>query len=219
MTCACLCWCTCMWRYGGVVSAVWVRGFSGGGPLQLQDVWVRLLQVVKGAEEASLNARHVPLREVGVALGGDVWARPQQRHEAGCHHVRAELYGGGTRVAGFSAVRGGLPLLGAQPDLPQPPVCGDPPDPLGPPGKAIHSSTKALVAAADGEQRVQGLAFLTCPRGGNCPARPPWCTCRGLGCVCGGGSWRGGGSRCRVPASGQLVRGSGWWRGCSADCT
>ena len=27
----------------------------------------------------------------GVASIGGVWARPQQRHEAGCHHVRAEL--------------------------------------------------------------------------------------------------------------------------------
>ena len=37
--------------------------------------------------------------------------------------------------------------------------------------------------------------------------------------LCGGGpGWRGGGSRCRVPPSGQLVRGSGWWRGCSVCC-
>ena len=37
---------------------------------------------------------------------------------------------------------------------------------------------------------------------------------------CGGGrSRRGGGSRCRAPPSGQLVRGRGWWRRCSADCT
>ena len=48
-------------------------------------------EVVKGADEASLDAGHVLLRKVGVILGGDVWARPQQRHEAGCHHVRAEL--------------------------------------------------------------------------------------------------------------------------------
>ena len=50
-----------------------------------------LLEVVEGAEEASLDAGHVLLREVGVVFGGGVWARPQQRHEAGCHHVRAEL--------------------------------------------------------------------------------------------------------------------------------
>ena len=39
--------------------------------------------------------------------------------------------------------------------------------------------------------------------------------------LCGGGgrSRQGGGSRCRVPPSGQLVRGSGWWRGCSVCCT
>ena len=58
---------------------------------------------------------------------------------------------------------GGLPLLGAQHDLPQPPVRGDPPGPLGPLGKAIHRPTKALVATADGEQRVQGLAFPRAP--------------------------------------------------------
>ena len=52
---------------------------------------MRLLEVVEGAEEASLDAGHVLFREVGVVLAGGVWAWPQQRHEAGCHHVRAEL--------------------------------------------------------------------------------------------------------------------------------
>ena len=85
VTCACWCWC------GGVVSAVRACGLPGGCPYLLQDVRVRLLEVVEGAEEASLEAGHVLLREVGVVLGGGVWARPQQRHEVGCHHVRAEL--------------------------------------------------------------------------------------------------------------------------------
>ena len=52
---------------------------------------MRFLEALEGAEEASLDAGHVLLREVGVVLGGGVWARPQQCHEAGCHHVRAEL--------------------------------------------------------------------------------------------------------------------------------
>ena len=52
---------------------------------------MRLLKVVEGAEETSLDARHVLLRELEVVLGGGVWPRPQQRHEAGCHHVQAEL--------------------------------------------------------------------------------------------------------------------------------
>ena len=85
VTCACWCWC------GGVVSAVRARGLPGGCPYLLQDVLVCLLEVVEGAEEASLDAGHVLLCEVGVVLGGGVLARPQQRHEAGCHHVRAEL--------------------------------------------------------------------------------------------------------------------------------
>ena len=85
VTCACWCWC------GGVVSAVRARELPGGCPYLLQDVWVHLLEVMGGAEEASLDAGHVLLREVGVVSGGGVWARPQQRHEAGCHHVRAEL--------------------------------------------------------------------------------------------------------------------------------
>ena len=38
-------------------------------------------------------------------------------------------------------------------------------------------------------------------------------------CVWGGAWSRGGGSRCRAPPSGQLVRGSRWWRQCSAACT
>ena len=85
VTCACWCWC------GGVVSAVRARALPRRCPYLLQDVWVRLLEVVKGAEKASLDAGHVLLREVGVVSGGGVGARPQQRHEAGCHHVRAEL--------------------------------------------------------------------------------------------------------------------------------
>ena len=79
------CWC---WR-GGVVSAARARGLPGGWPYLLQDVRVCLLEVVEGLEEASLDAGHVLLCEVGVVLGGGAWARPQQRHEAGCHHVRA----------------------------------------------------------------------------------------------------------------------------------
>ena len=64
-------------------------GYPGGCPYLLQEV--RLLEVVEGAEEASLDAGYVLLREVGVVLGGGVLARPQHRHEAGRHHVRAEL--------------------------------------------------------------------------------------------------------------------------------
>ena len=81
------CWCPC----GGVVSAARARGLPGGWQYLLQDVLVCLLEWVEGAEEASLDAGHVLLCEVGVVLGGGVWARPQQRHEAGCHHVWAEL--------------------------------------------------------------------------------------------------------------------------------
>ena len=66
-------------------------GYPGGWPYLLQDVRVCLLEGVEGAEEALLDAGHVLLCEVGVVLGGGVWARPQQRHEAGCHHVWAEL--------------------------------------------------------------------------------------------------------------------------------
>ena len=64
------CWCTCTWRCGGIVLAVPVPGLPGGGPPQLQDVWVRLLEVVEGAEVASLDAGHVLLREVGLVLDG-----------------------------------------------------------------------------------------------------------------------------------------------------
>ena len=49
------------------------------------------LEEVEGAEEALQDAGHVLLHEVGVVLGGGVWAWPQQRHEAGCHHVRPGL--------------------------------------------------------------------------------------------------------------------------------
>ena len=82
---ACWCWC------GGFVSAARARGLPGGWPYPLQDVRVCLLEVAEGVEEASLDAGHVLLWEVGVVLGWGVCARPQQRHEAGCNHVWAEL--------------------------------------------------------------------------------------------------------------------------------
>ena len=81
----------CPWWPGGVVSAARVNGFSAGGPLQLQDVLVCLLEIVAGAEEASLDAGHVLFREVGIVFGGGTRAWQQQGHEAGWHHVRAEL--------------------------------------------------------------------------------------------------------------------------------
>ena len=64
---------------------------------------------------------------------------------------------------GSPAVWGGSPLLGAQRDHPHPPVRGDTPGLLGPLGEAIHRPTKALAAAADGEQRFQGFAFPCAP--------------------------------------------------------
>ena len=91
VTCSCWCRCRCMWRCGGVVLAARARGLSWGCPYLLQDVWVHLLEVVEGGEEASLDAGHVLLCEVGVVLSGGVGAQPQHRHEAGCHHVWAEL--------------------------------------------------------------------------------------------------------------------------------
>ena len=91
VTCGCRRRCICMLWCGGVVSSVRARGLPGGGPYLLQDVWLCLLEVVEGAEKASLDAEHVVLREVAVVLGGSVWAPLQQRHEASCHRVRAEL--------------------------------------------------------------------------------------------------------------------------------
>ena len=79
VTCACWCRCRCMWRCGGVVLAVQARGLPGGCPYLLPGVRVRLLEVVEGAEEASLDAGHVLLREVGVDYGV-LGPRPQQRH-------------------------------------------------------------------------------------------------------------------------------------------
>ena len=97
--------CGTWWR-SNVFSAARVSGLFGGGPPQLQDVWVCLLEVVEGAEEASLDAGHVLFGEVGVVLGGGVWALPQQGHEAGCRHVWAELPGGGAQGGGSHAVPG-----------------------------------------------------------------------------------------------------------------
>ena len=78
------------------------------------------------------------------------------------------MWGGGSL-----AVLGGFPLLGAQRDHPHPSVRGDPPGPLGPLGEAIHCPTKALAAAADGEQRVQGCGFPRAPDVGVVRVVPP----------------------------------------------
>ena len=80
----------------------------------------------------------------------------------------ATIYGQSCRVVGHGgggspAVRGGLPLLGAQRHFPQPLVRYDLPGPLGPLGKAVHCLAQVLVAAADGEQRVQGPVLPRAP--------------------------------------------------------
>ena len=93
VTRACWCWC------GGVVSAARARGLPGGWPYLLQDVRVCLLEVVEGAEEASLDAGHVLLCEVGVVLGGGVWAG----HSSAMRRA-ATMYGQSCRVVG----RGGV---------------------------------------------------------------------------------------------------------------
>ena len=99
VTCACWCRCRCMWRCGGVVLAGQAPGLSAGCSYLLQDVRVRLLEVVEGAEEAALDAGHVLLSEVGVVLGGGVWVRPQHLHERA-----ATMYGQSCRVVGRGEV-------------------------------------------------------------------------------------------------------------------
>ena len=75
--------------------AVRARGLPGGFPYLLQDAWVCLLEVVQGAEEASLDAGHVLLREVGVVLGG-VWGPGQ----SSAMRRAATMYGQSCRVVG-----------------------------------------------------------------------------------------------------------------------
>ena len=96
------------------------------------------------------------------------------------------MWGGGAWGGGSPAVWGGFHLLGAQRDHPHPSVRGDPPGPLGPLGEAIHRPTKALVAAADGEQRVQGFGFPRAPDVGVVRVVPPGVRV-GAWVVCGGG--------------------------------
>ena len=205
------CWCS------RVVPAARVSGLSeGGGPLQLQEVWVCLLGAVEAAEEASLDAGHVLFHEVGVLLGGGVWVRPEQGHEAGCHHVLAEMHGGGAWGGGSHAVQGGFPLLRMEGDLSRPPLCRDLQGPLGPFRKAMHRPTKVLVAAADGEQRVQGPAPSRAPVDGAVRlVLPGVCVrvslCGGGGGVVGGEEGVGamdhpGAGRCVVVGGGEGFR-------------
>ena len=60
--------CGARWRRG-VVSAERVRGVSGRGPLQLQDVWLRLLEAFEGAKEALLEAGDALICEVEEVSG------------------------------------------------------------------------------------------------------------------------------------------------------
>ena len=101
------------------------------------------------------------------------------------------MYGQSCRLVGRGGVGplpfGGASLCwGAQRDHPHPPVRGDPPGPLGPLGEAIHRPTKALAAAADGEQHVQGFAFPRAPDVGVVQVVPPGVRV-GAWVVCGGG--------------------------------
>ena len=63
-----VCCVTCgVWRCRGVVLDVRAGELSGGGaPLQLQEMWLYLLEAVEGSEEAPLDAQHVLFCEVGV---------------------------------------------------------------------------------------------------------------------------------------------------------
>ena len=81
------------------------------------------------------------------------------------------------------AVSRGLLLLGTERDLPPPPLCGGLPRPLGRIGKAVRRPVKALVAAADGEQCVKGLAARRAPDLWGLFGSSFWCTGRGLGCA------------------------------------
>ena len=55
-------------------------------------------------------------------------------------------------------IQGAVHLLGTHGDLPRPVLCGDLPGPSCPFGKTVLRPAKALIATADGEQRVQGPA-------------------------------------------------------------
>ena len=90
---ACWCWC------GGVFSAARARGLPGGWRYLLQDVQVCLLEVVEVAEEASLDAGHVLLCEVGVALVG-----VSEPGHSSVMRRAATMYGQSCRVVG----RGGV---------------------------------------------------------------------------------------------------------------
>ena len=77
---------------------------------------------------------------------------------------------------------------------------GIPQGPLGPLGEAIHRPTKALAAAADGEQRVQGFAFPRAPDVGVVRVVPPGVRVEAW-VVWGGGVVGGGGES--VPCTTQ----------------
>ena len=82
---------------------------------------------------------------------------------------------------------------------------------MGPLGEAIHRPTKALVAAADGEQRVQGFAFPRAPDVGVVRVIPP-CVRVGAWVVWGGvvvGGEEGVGALYHPVVCGCVVAGGG----------
>ena len=212
MTRACCCWC------GGVVSAVRARGLPGGWPYLLQDVRVCLLKVVEGAEEASLDAGHVLLCEVGV-----VWVGVSGPGHSSTMRRACTMYGQSCRVVGRGRVGplrfGGASLCWGRSVTVHATSPWGSPRSIGSTWRGNTSPYKGPGCRCGWRAACPRICVPRCPRCGGRPVRPPWRTCRGLGCVRGGCSRQGGGSRCRAPPSGQLVRGSGWPRGCSADCT
>ena len=93
------------------------------------------------------------------------------------------------------------------------------PGPLGPLGKPIHRPSKALVAAEDGEQRVQGLASPCAPDLGVVRLVLPGVRVEALVVWGGGvvGEEEGVGAVHHPVASSCVVVGGG--EGFSADCT
>ena len=122
----------------------WLKSYPGRGSHYLQDVWVSLLQAVEGSEEGPLDAEHVLLLEVGVVSDSGVLV-PQQAHEAGCHHERAELHGAEAWRGASCVVRGASCLLQTKGDLLTPSVGGHLPGPLGPFCISIFQPQKAYL--------------------------------------------------------------------------
>ena len=186
-------------------------GFSSGPAIWV--LWARRVRVWLPAAGVRAHVSRCPVCVQVLVLQrlvspGGVPVQ-HQGHEARCHLQRAELQADRAQKVGSCAVRGGSLCLGRRVTFHIHRWTGFRQQRL------VHFARQySALQIAPLPLRMESIVSRgLCPGFpgcGGCQARPPWCMCRGWGCVGGECRRRGGGSQWRGPSRCQMARGSGW---------